>query len=92
MIEPVSSDIPVLIFQGLADNNTPPSWSAIERPTLENHFYVEVPAAPHGVIQMGECITELAQDFLNNPDQEPDSSCVDQFRTEFVIEAPPVSE
>jgi hypothetical protein len=92
MIEPVRSDIPVLIFQGLADNNTPPSWSAVERPTLSNHYYVEVPASPHGVIQMGECITDISQDFFNDPTQEPDSSCVAQYEPQFVIEVPPASE
>ncbi|HXF61408.1 MAG TPA: alpha/beta fold hydrolase, partial [Caldilineaceae bacterium] len=63
---PVTSDIPVLIFQGGLDSTTPPSWAALARRSLSRAHYLEFPAAAHVVIRQpaslaSDCPARLAR-------------------------------
>lgn len=87
--QPVTSDIPTLIYQGLSDTNTPPSWSALARKTLRNNQYAEFPNTEHVVIEnQPACAATIGRQFLNNIRTKVDTSCIDRLRVPFVTRPP----
>jgi pimeloyl-ACP methyl ester carboxylesterase len=79
--QPVTSSIPVLIFQGGLDTITPPSWAAQAQRTLSNATYLEFPGQGHVVIQQpisiaSGCPAQLARQFLDDPTQAPVATCI----------------
>ena len=79
--QPVTSSIPVLIFQGGLDTITPPSWAAQAQRTLFNATYLEFPGQGHVVIQQpisiaSGCPAQLARQFLDDPTQAPVATCI----------------
>ncbi len=75
----VSSKIPTLIFVGQYDVATPPRWATLTAATLPNSTVVEVPGAGHSLLSSVACTVTIADDFLANPDQSPDTSCLDDI-------------
>jgi pimeloyl-ACP methyl ester carboxylesterase len=61
-LEPVTSDVPVLLISGERDPVTPPGNAEHAARTLENSLHVVVPDAGHsfGGIEGWECINDLA--------------------------------
>lgn len=77
---PVSSDIPTLILAGTYDMQTPLSWNKQAFVTLPNAGLVIAPMSGHGVLTYHqECVTQIADDFLNNPGYLPDDRCVADY-------------
>jgi pimeloyl-ACP methyl ester carboxylesterase len=74
--DPVVSDIPTLLLSGRFDPITPPAFAAAAANTLENGYNIVDPLASHGVAFGHNCINQITQDFLDNPDTEPDSTCL----------------
>ncbi len=74
--QPVVSDIPTLVAAGEFDPITPAKWAESAASHLSNSFYYLFPGGGHGVIDLNECSQGIMQDFLNDPTQEPDSSCI----------------
>ena len=75
--EPVRADVPVLLLSGELDSVTPPKWGAEAARHLGKATHVIAPG-PHGV--GGPCIESIVRAFLEQPDQKPDTSCVDRMR------------
>ncbi|GAB4468356.1 MAG: alpha/beta fold hydrolase [Anaerolineae bacterium] len=73
---PVSSDIPTLLMAGRFDPITPPAWAQLAARTLSHHYYFEFPTIGHGVIRSDGCALSIALDFLADPLEEPDASCL----------------
>lgn len=71
---PVTSDIPVLIFAGEFDPNTPPAWGRRALATLPNGGFVELTGETH-VAADGPCAISLVLAFLRDPRHLPDTSC-----------------
>jgi pimeloyl-ACP methyl ester carboxylesterase len=93
--QPVTSTVPVLIFQGGLDTITPPSWAADARRTLPNAIYLEFPGQGHVVIQQPSsiasgCPAQLVRHFLDDPMHAPDTSCIESaYQIPWVLpEAP----
>ena len=90
--EVVKSNIPTLIYQGLLDDVTPPSWAAVARKTLSNHYYFEFPGQPHDILRQPltlktGCATRMAIQFFDRPAQQPDGECIQpNYGFAFVIE------
>ena len=90
--DPVQSDIPTLVYQGLLDVNAPPSWAAATTRTLSKHFYFEFPAQQHVVIRQPTslrtgCAAQMALSFFDAPDRRPASGCLQpSYGFAFVIE------
>jgi pimeloyl-ACP methyl ester carboxylesterase len=90
--DPVQSDIPALVYQGLLDVNTPPSWATHTTQTLSKHFYFEFPAQQHVVIRQPTslqtgCAAQMASSFFDAPDRKPASGCIQpSYGFAFVIE------
>ena len=75
----VSSSIPTLILVGQYDVATPPRWGTLTAATLPNSHLVLVPGAGHSLLSSVECTIAITDDFLANPDQTPDTSCLDDI-------------
>jgi pimeloyl-ACP methyl ester carboxylesterase len=74
--EAVVSNIPVLIYAGLHDPITPPSYAEAAAATLSRHYYYLFPNAAHGVMRSDTCALQIGLDFLENPAHEPDHACM----------------
>ncbi len=74
---PVSSDVPVLLLSGAFDPVTPPEYAQASAETLNNATLVTFPNGGHGQAFEGECQDQIILDFLENPNDAPDTSCVD---------------
>jgi pimeloyl-ACP methyl ester carboxylesterase len=72
----VSSGIPSLILSGQYDVATPPRWAALTAETLSNDYLFEFPGSGHSLLSSDECAIIITADFLDNPNQEPDSGCI----------------
>ena len=74
--EPVVSDIPTLLLSGRFDPVTPPHFAAAAAAGLTNATNLVDPQASHGVAFLSPCANTIIADFLNNPNETPDSSCL----------------
>jgi pimeloyl-ACP methyl ester carboxylesterase len=74
--EPVYSDTPALIFDGLHDPITPPDYAQTVAQTLSNAYYYLFPNMAHGVMRSDGCALEIGLAFLDDPAHEPDTSCM----------------
>jgi pimeloyl-ACP methyl ester carboxylesterase len=77
--EPVHSDIPVLILAGQYDHATPPEWATLTAATLTNVYVYEFPGAGHSLLSGINCAINITADFLDSPEQAPDSGCIDEI-------------
>lgn len=86
-LEPVRSDVPVLLMAGAIDPVTPPRTAEDAAETLSNSRIVSFPATGHGTSNAGECETELVGEFIDHPDPAAlDVSCTEALkRPDFVI-------
>jgi pimeloyl-ACP methyl ester carboxylesterase len=84
--EPVESDIPTLVMTGQFDPVTPPPNGELAAETLENSFVYVIPAEGHGAsLSSEECVQGLVMDFLLDPEDEPDSDCLEDIEVIFDI-------
>jgi len=83
---PTISAIPTLILNGTFDPITPPKWGAVAAEGLSTHYNYTFPGVGHGAIDGGDCPIGITEQFLANPLQEPDASCIAGMRVNFVIE------
>jgi len=74
--QPLTSDIPTLVFAGRFDPITPPAWSRQVADALANATYIEMPDHGHGMT--GLCTSSLRVAFLLAPDDVLDPACVPQ--------------
>jgi len=77
--QPASTDIPALIVAGDMDPITPPPLAKAILPGFSNATYVEFPYAGHGPLRSVECGGDLLNLFFDDPNGEPDLSCVDEM-------------
>lgn len=82
--DPVVSDVPTLLLSGQFDPITPPVNAALAAETLSNSYNYVFPGSGHGVFLSNLCGTNIVLDFLEDPTQEPDASCIDSLADEGV--------
>jgi len=73
---PVASDIPTLVLAGEYDPITPPEWGRQVADTLARRFFHIFPGVGHGAATADECPEAIMHAFVNDPNVEPDASCV----------------
>ena len=84
--EPVNTNIPALIVAGDMDPVTPPPLAKAILPGFSNATYVEFPYTGHGPLRSVECGGDLLNLFFDDPEAEPDLSCVDEMEApEFYV-------
>jgi len=64
--EPVRSDVPVLVFAGELDPDTPPEWGRQLLESMPNARYVELRGSSHGAA-FSRCGAEIVAAFLRDP-------------------------
>ena len=75
--DPVSADVPVLLWSGTHDPVTPPRWGEEAARSLPRCIHLTVPAA-HGV--GGACIAQIEREFLESGTlKDLDTSCVEEL-------------
>ena len=74
--EPVSSELPILLFAGEVDPISPPSFARLARETLANGLVVEIPGEGHYVAPTSECATDLIARFIADPSSPLDTTCL----------------
>lgn len=87
--QPVKSDIPTLVFQQALDVQTPVSWAQAILKNMTRGYYVEWPNMGHVAAghDYNGCSGEIAVAFLQNPGQQPNTSCMqdDKYKLKFVL-------
>lgn len=85
--DPVVSDIPTLVMSGQFDPITPPAWGELVGETLSNAYVYEFPGVGHGSLFGGLCPVSITLDFLSDPGQAPDASCIEDMQISFTAPA-----
>ncbi|MEM7155299.1 MAG: alpha/beta hydrolase [Myxococcota bacterium] len=67
-LEPVTSDVPVLLMAGELDPVTPPATARSAASTLSNSRVVALPNVGHGTSNARECESSLTGRFFENPE------------------------
>lgn len=84
-----TSEVPTLFISGEFDSITPPSSAAAVAGGLENSFEYTVPGAGHSAIE-NPCALSIFLQFLNDPESEPEASCLSELKVQFnVLSAEP---
>ena len=84
--DPVQSDVPTLVLQGAYDMPTPVYMGRRAARELESSAYVLVPQQGHGVWNSaGSCVGRIAAAFVEDPDAEVDTSCLEGRRPQWAL-------
>ena len=78
----VVSDVPALIMEGVYDTNKPPELGADVAKNFGTSYLAEFGDQAH--VTLSPCSISMMSEFMNNPAQAPDKSCVPQA-TSFVL-------
>ena len=68
------SDVPILIMEGVYDTNKPPELGAVVAENFSTSYLVEFPDKAH--VTLGPCALAMMVEFMNDPTQSPETSCV----------------
>lgn len=85
LLPPVKSDLRTLVMNGDVDHATPNEWAKLAFETLTNAELVLVPMHDHGATRDSKCAKDIAHTFFLYPDSVLDTSCIEEFRIEFVL-------
>lgn len=87
--EPVTTNVPTLIFSGKFDPITPPPFGQAASETIKPSYVFEFPAYGHGALTSGNCPNRMIADFVRNPERAPNAQCIadDASHVEFVTPA-----
>jgi pimeloyl-ACP methyl ester carboxylesterase len=88
--EPVSSDLPILILQGEFDVRTPLKNGLALAEQLQNATLAVIPQIGHETWTGSNCVGQIATDFILNPDQVLDLSCLQARQERFVLPDEPL--
>jgi pimeloyl-ACP methyl ester carboxylesterase len=78
--DPVSSDIPTLIFAGRYDPTTPPAFARQLAGHLGHSYIAEIPNQGHAPSATGvsDCPGTIISAFLQDPNVAPDFACIQE--------------
>lgn len=85
-------EIPTLILNGAYDPMTPQLYGEAVAKNSKTAYVYTFPGVGHGALILppdmpaATCSTQIAADFLTNPKQPPNSSCLTQIKPVFVVE------
>lgn len=90
--EALDSAIPTLILQGEYDTRTPPLHGRTLAEQLGSATLVMIPQAAHETWGPGNCAARIGIEFIRNPQQTPDLSCLETRRHRFSLPGVPLSD
>jgi pimeloyl-ACP methyl ester carboxylesterase len=73
---PVTSAVPVLLFNGQYDPITPPAYGQAAAQSLSNSYLFTFPGLGHGALPDDRCAQEIARAFLEDPTSRPAGACL----------------
>jgi hypothetical protein len=73
---PVTSEVPVLLFNGQFDPITPPAFGEAAARSLPRSYLYTFPGLGHGALPDSLCAREIARAFLGDPTTSPEASCL----------------
>jgi pimeloyl-ACP methyl ester carboxylesterase len=85
-------DVPTLVLNGTYDPVTPQPYGEAVASNLKAAHVYTFPGLGHGSffppagMPATECVIQIATDFLANPAQSPNSSCLTQVKPRFLVE------
>lgn len=85
-------EIPTLVLNGSYDPVTPSPYGEAVARNFKTAYVYTFPGVGHGALfaprgmPAEACVTQIAVDFLANPKQAPNSSCLTQIKPIFVVE------
>ena len=71
-------DVPILVMAGRFDPVTPPAGSKRVAEALDQDLLL-FPNAGHGAVSSSDCARSIWFAFLDDPDQPPDTACMDDL-------------
>jgi len=84
MGEPVTGDIPVLIFTGQFDPHSPTPVAEEAANKLARAYVVEIPGQGHNVLGTGDCGVSIRNAWFDHPESPPETtSCLDSLSVRF---------
>ncbi len=86
MMDPVVSDVPVLILEGDLDAATAPEWVDLLTPGLSASQVVRFPFTGHSTLDKSECARSVMSAFLTDPTQPVDTSCTASMHLTFATD------
>lgn len=86
--QPVTSDVPALLFSGRFDPVTPPAYAAEAARTLSRSASYTFPTGGHGQFLSDACATRMAKAFIDDPSADLDAGCInDKPLVKFITPA-----
>ena len=79
----MESDRPVLMLVGTFDSDSAPLLSEAYVDAFANGYYYELPFG-HALL-FSDCGLDLIAQFVAEPTKAPDSTCIDEMKTEWVL-------
>jgi pimeloyl-ACP methyl ester carboxylesterase len=80
-----SSDLPVLSMNGELDTQTAAVWGALSVQNYSNAQMVIVPESGHGTIQFSQCARDITAAFIEAPERDLDTSCIEDLRLPVML-------
>ncbi len=81
--EPVASDVPTLILVSTFDAATAPYFTDATIERFSHGYRLELPVSH--LATLTPCGAELTAQFLENPSQQPDASCIEEITAAWVL-------
>ncbi|WP_172299023.1 alpha/beta fold hydrolase [Pseudoruegeria sp. HB172150] len=83
--DPVTSDIPAMVFSGELDTQTAGSWGPETASHLGNARSVFFPETGHGALAFSQCARDIGVAFIENPEADIDTSCAQDLRLPYAL-------
>jgi len=81
--EPVRVDVPTLILTGEFDPVAPEDFAIATAEYLGKGQSFVIPGQTHDVLSSSTCAREIMKQFLDAPEETPDTSCLDTLKVRF---------
>jgi pimeloyl-ACP methyl ester carboxylesterase len=78
LLEEGDTDVPIILMAGRFDPVTPPKGSKRVADALGQDLLL-FPNAGHGAVGSSDCARGIWLAFLDDPSQQPDTSCMDDL-------------
>lgn len=80
-----ATDLPVLAMNGEVDMQTAPVWGERAIKQFSNARNVIIPEAGHGTILYSQCARDITAAFIEDPESDLDTSCVEDERLPVML-------
>jgi pimeloyl-ACP methyl ester carboxylesterase len=84
---PQPRDVPVMVVNGKYDPVIPMKYDEVMRRDLNNCYIYRFDGVPHSAFDNATpCVLPMLLQFLNDPSNAPDNSCMENFKQEYHLQ------